>query len=290
MAEFEDYETYRKTIADDIDLRINLHEAALAIAGANRLHLLAEGDSWFDYPVPEGNMPRTDVLAHLNALPQNPPLILSLAHWGDATTQMLGLKQRAKLRQVLTQPTRPFDAILFSGGGNDVVGDTFTLWLKQASSPAANPAQAVNDDALEAVLGVVRAAYRDLMSLRDELAPGVPIFTHGYDFAWPTNIGVCAIVGPWLAPSLRARGWMVDDSQAQVARGAVIVEAILTRFNAMLGQLARAPGANLVVVQTQKTLVPTTDWANELHPNRAGFAKIAAQFQTALATRFPGRI
>lgn len=290
MAEFEDYEAYRKTIADDIDLRINLHQAALTITSAARLHLLAEGDSWFDYPVPEGNMPRTDVLAHLSALPQNPPLILSMAHWGDATTQMLGLKQRTKLRQVLTQTTRPFDAILFSGGGNDVVGDTFSLWLKQATSPADNPAQAVNSAALDAVLGVVRAAYRDLMSLRDMLAPGVPIFTHGYDFAWPTNKRVCASVGPWLAPSLLARGWMADDSQAQVARGAVIVETILTRFNAMLEELARAPGANLVVVKTQRSLAPVIDWANELHPNRAGFAKIAAKFQAALAIRFPGRI
>lgn len=285
MSEFEGYETYRATIATEIEARIQEHRIALQTAGTDRLHLLAEGDSWFDYPVPEGPMARTDVVAHLAASPAPPPLILSLAHWGDATTQMLGLKQRDRLIKVLKEfhaGPRPFDAILFSGGGNDVVGDTFSLWLNDAPSAAADPDEAINGPALDAVLGVVRAAYLDLLALRDRYAPGVRVFTHGYDFAPPTNKGVC-LVGPWLFPSLQARGWMADTSPLQLSRGEAIVTTILTRFNAMLNELADRDDANLVVVPTQGTLDPASDWANELHPNRRGFGKIAAKFRTALA-------
>jgi hypothetical protein len=37
---------------------------------------------------------------------------------------------------VLQEPKNgKFDAILFSGGGNDLVGDQFRLWLNDADAP-----------------------------------------------------------------------------------------------------------------------------------------------------------
>jgi hypothetical protein len=55
-----------------------------------------------------------------------------------------------------------------------------------------------------------------------------------------------------------------------------------------MAQLATVPANNIVYVQTQGTLA-TTDWANELHPNPGGFAKITTLFKNALSQKFPGR-
>jgi hypothetical protein len=67
------------------------------------------------------------------------------------------------------------------------------------------------------------------------------------------------------------------------------VKTILVQFRAMLQRLASDPAHNMVLVETQGTLAPG-DWANELHPTGAGFARIAAHFRAALAARFAHRI
>ena len=66
------------------------------------------------------------------------------------------------------------------------MGDQFCLWLDDAAG--ANPTQALNLPRLNNVIGVVRSAYEDLISIRDRLFPLMPVFIHGYDFAIPTGI------------------------------------------------------------------------------------------------------
>ncbi len=195
---------------------------------------------------------------------------------------MLGVAKRQRIIDNLKDPDNgEFDALLFSGGGNDIAGDQFCLWLLDFVA-GTNPAAAVDIQRLADMLGVVEAAYVDLIKIRDSIIPNCVIFLHAYDFAQPTGQGVCGL-GPWLKPSLDLRGW------TDFAAAAEIVKEVLQAFDKLLAQLEQQ-NRNVVYVRTQGTLLPATDWANELHPTDQGFNKIAAVFLQALRRKFPDRI
>ena len=283
------FERLHDAITLTMDAREQAHQAAIAAdqrapaSGHAPLNLLADGDSWFDYPL-GGDFPgvHTDVLAQLGAVGQPTPRILSFAHYGYTTDQSLGMARRERLVRALTDPRNGrFDAILMSGGGDNIVGDRLAIWLNDAGTVAADPARALSETRFQGALEEVRAGYDSLARLRDQHAPGVPIVVHAYDYAIPSGRGVCC-VGPWLKPSLDYCGW--TDEQI----GAGIVRDMLGRFGSMLEDFA-ASTQDVVYVQTQGTLAPD-QWANELHPTPPGFRLIADKFRAALAARFPSRI
>jgi hypothetical protein len=294
----EAYRHLQQQIQSDIDARKAEHRRQLdqtrkQFAGSlfQPLNLVAVGDSWFDYPVPSlGHLP-TDVIVSLTGLLNLDPHPLKLAHYGDATTTLLGTSKRDRVVATLQDPAHaPFDAILFSGGGNDLVGDAFRFWLQDADAVDHNAGKAVNEDAFADILDIVNRAYLDLIEVRDLYAPNAYLFLHQYDFATPTNVSVCnGLVGPWLHPSFADRGWTTFDVDPNFfATGRGIVSTILREFSAMLAKLPN-PSKNIVVVSTQTTLDPDTDWANELHPTYDGFQKIARKFQQALHATFGDR-
>ena len=245
------------------------------------MNLFADGDSWFDYPLPlEG---RNDVIRSIGTHGKPQPLILNLAHYGDEARDLLGVKRRQRIIDNLSdEENGRFDAILFSGGGNDTVGNQFCLWIQDYVS-GMKPSEGINAQRLAAVLGVVRSAYEDLIVIRDRILPECPILVHAYDFAIPTDKGICGkLIGPWLKPSLVYRGW--TDMEA----GTLVVKEFLLQFRNTLTQIAAAH-KNVVYVETQGTLAPD-EWENELHPTPPGFDKIAGKFLAALRAIFPGRI
>ncbi len=216
--------------------------------------------------------------------------MLKLAHHGDATTDLLGVQKRTRLVEALAEARNGnFDAILFSGGGNDMVGNQFRLWLDDAPL-GLDPAGAINQSALDDILGVVKTAYLDLIAARNSVARarGIPIKVKAKDLALQTCVGVCG-VGPWLLPSLQSRGWMTAPSGADLDRGAAIVKLILEQFQAFLKAVAADKSNNVALVCTQGIL-EAGDWANELHPNPGGFHKITDRFVARLETLFPGRL
>jgi hypothetical protein len=232
--------------------------------------VLADGDSWFDYP--EILLTSGAVIDHLEKL--SGVKILNTAHYGDSAQQMLGVEKRQRIEALLKNPG--FDLLLFSGGGNDIAGDQFCLWLKPNTGGGA--ASAVDAGRLQEILGVVEDGYRDLIDIRDRCAPDCWIVTHAYDFPRPGDKGVCGL-GPWLKPSLDYRGWKKAADQFAIAK------TVLSKFNDRLVALEAeqtAAGKQFLHVRTQGTLNPRTDWANEIHPNAAGFTKIAKVFSTAL--------
>ena len=288
----------RNTIAQDIAERTTLHQesmrrvhagfAALHAAGAvpttSPLVMLAHGDSWFNYPL-SGNglsLRSTDVIAQLESLGSTSPMILNVSHFGDATTEEMSLPKQMRMIEALQDPRnwasggKP-DAILFSGGGDDIAGNQFCIFLDYALPGATGLNATRFRDALDGIQG----SYLDLFAFRDRYAPGVPVFGHCYDFPIPNGIHPkCA--GPWLLPSLQFCGW-------SVSQGTAIVRQALLDFKAMLVALAGDPANNFTLIDTQGTLNPI-DWANELHPVPNGFKALATKFVSSLRTRFPGRI
>jgi hypothetical protein len=289
----------RDSIEQEIAARARAHQATIArLKGARRtmalagaapaaapLVMLAHGDSWFDYPL-AGNglsLGDTDVIAQLRTMGQVNPIILNVSHYGDASTDELSWPKQQRMIDALSDSANWLeaaapDAILFSGGGNDIAGDQFCIFLNYATPGTSG----LNIARLEKALGMVEASYLDLFAFRDRYAPGVPIFGHCYDFPIPNGAHPdCA--GPWLKPSLDYSGWTDLDA------GMAIVRQALIEFRNLLERLASNPDHNFFLVATQGSLGPQ-DWANELHPFPDGFKKIAARFVDTLRGKFPGRI
>lgn len=263
---------HKRAIAADGLANLTLAERA----GRGPLNIFAEGDSWFDYPLSQ------DTINWIGSGGNPRPYILNLAHHGDAATEVLGVSRRKRIIQNLSDGENgAFDAMLFSAGGNDLAGDQFCLWLKNHVA-GAKPAQGVDRQRLANIVGVVKAAYVDLIEICAKTSPGCVLFVHAYDFAQPTNKGVCGL-GPWLAPSLDLRGW------TQFPQAAEVVKEVLLEFDKLLAEL-EAQHRNVVYVRTQRTLAPDSEWANELHPKEPGFRKIAGVFLEALRTKFRNRI
>jgi hypothetical protein len=287
----DDLRSLYRAIKQERQRRIDEHKRNIAarIAPATNLNILADGDSWFSYPL------SMDVIDFVRQDGNPSPLVLNLAVAGDPTTATLGVSKRQLIINTLSDPQHGnFDAMLFSGGGDDVAGDQFCLWLTQNVGSG----NGVNNQAFSDILGVVETAYKDLFDVCGSIQPKCKIFIHSYDFARPTGVGVCPdpitggyLVGPWLKPSLDYRGWTNFISASGV------VATVLAQLDVLFVALENQYSPQVVYVRTQGTLVPpnstndtTSDWANELHPTDPGFEKIAQKFLDSLRLSFRGRI
>jgi len=249
-------------------------------AAAQPLQIFAEGDSWFDYPIPlfgGGVIPR---LQGKLGVP-----ILTLAKAGDEVRFMLGVEERRILARQFTDGSPaggPWDALLFSGGGNDIVANPMALWVRDFD-PALPAKGLIHQPRFQAALDLVRAGYEDLISLRDALSPGTHLIFHAYDFALPDGRGVC-FMGPWLKPTFDLRKFPVGS-----AKRFDVVKAMLKQFAELMLSLERPN--SVTFINTQGTLTPNaSSWHNELHPSKDGFKKFATLFHTKLKALFPGRV
>jgi lysophospholipase L1-like esterase len=214
--------------------------------------LVAEGDSWFTYP-------KLDVIGALN----DRYAISHLAGAGDTLTQML--EQDEYLEE-----TRRVGAhiLLLSGGGNDALGGGNLKVHLRPFDPRLSPAQHVRssfnalvDDAAKQFDQIFRRIARE--------APGVTAICHGYDYAIPAN-------GKWLGNPMQELG--ITNREDQRA----IVHELIDRFTLAIGRLA-ARYPHVVFLDTRDTLADN-EWTDELHPNPAGFRKVAEKFDAAIKT------
>lgn len=238
---------------------------AAATAVQEPLRVLAEGDSWFRYACGIG------VITQLKSKLSDKAVIANLASGGDTMQEMLSLPARKEFETRLRRGMngRPWNVILFSGGGNDFCGKKFHLWLLPFNGQT-DPAAAIDRTTWEPKLNEMAGLFKELSALVATHVPGAPIHLNQYDFAIPNNKGA-GPAGPWLAPGFKKRGYPAD----LVFRTAV-VKLMLQEFAVMIASVA-ASHPNLRPVPTQGTLRPS-EWDNELHPKNAGFEKIADKF------------
>jgi hypothetical protein len=293
----------REAINEEIESRIEAHR--LSVSRINdgierrkahglaprlpQLDFLAIGDSWFDYPLNDYGVlwPNQDIVAkpQLQSMGSPPPKILSLAVHGQAMTAVMSWENQDRIVKVLKDSKqwlngKTADAILVSGGGNDIAGDQFAIYVDYQG-------KGLNNARFQGVLDSIEASYMDLFALRDEVAPGVPIFAHCYDYAIPNGVHPGIFGGPWLQPPLQFSGYDYNE-------GLAIVKDAIDDFYKLLDKLAKVSKNNFVLVNTRGTLTRDSThplgWANELHPYTVGFAALAQKFLSSLKPKFPGRI
>ncbi|MCC6235058.1 MAG: hypothetical protein IT580_20610 [Verrucomicrobiales bacterium] len=263
-------------------LRIPTRTRTMLAARASAGVVIAEGDSWFDYPL-------HDVLRLLED--DHAFDVESVAHKGDCVEDMAHapgqFEEFARRLEKLLRDGKVPRAILLSGGGNDIVGDEFAILLNHATSSLPT----LNEDIVRGVIDVrLRAAYARLISGTTEIARSylgrpIPIITHGYDYPVPDGRGFLGgwwvLPGPWLEPGFHRKGYL---DQAQ---NTTLVGGLIDRFNVMLGSLCDHPQfAHVHYLDLRGTLRRDSqyrkDWGNELHPTAHGFELVTNKFADCL--------
>ncbi|MDD5347287.1 MAG: GDSL-type esterase/lipase family protein [Candidatus Omnitrophica bacterium] len=246
--------------------------------------LVAEGDSWFDYPF-------FDILRCLEDLHGYD--VESVAHKGDTVEEMAygdGQLEEftRRIEKVLRNGLVP-RAILLSGGGNDIAGNEFGMLLNHAASSIAGLNRAVMDGVIDERLKV---AYVTIISkvtsvCERRIGRTLPIVVHGYDYLVPDGRGFLGgwwlLPGPWLEPGFRVKGFKQLKERIDLAT------KLIDRFNEMLKEVSRIGSFGHVhYIDLRNTLSKKAnykaDWCNELHPTRKGFEKVTDKFAGIIKT------
>lgn len=241
--------------------------------------VVAEGDSWFDYP------PGLDILFHLRRLGYP---ISSVAHWGDTLENMTygsDINRDADPRPpeinatlALIQRVQP-KFFLFSAGGNDVAGAELESYLDHHLSPTPGLRMAY----VNYVFGtVVKDQYRYMINQVKAVKPDIHIVIHGYGYAIPDGRAVLnfpfgfRFLGPWLKPSLVAKGFTA------LTDGKTFVRTLVDMFNKTLADIAAA-NANIHYIDL-RNIIKTADWVNELHLRNSAYQQVAAEFDRVMSS------
>ncbi len=244
--------------------------------------LIAEGDSWFDYP---GH----DILNFLDD--EYGFDVEHVAHRGDNVEDMAYAEGQfedfARLLEKVLRQERVPDALLLSGGGNDIAGAEFAMLLNYAGSELPT----INDDVVRGIIDVrLRDAYLFLIGGLTEVSKRyldrtIPIITHGYDYPIPDGRGFLGgwgpLPGPWLRPGFHKKG------HGDPVKNRKVMKDLINSFNKMLICVSSVPEFRHVRYVNLRNILANDrtykkDWANELHPTRRGFAAVTAEFVKAI--------
>lgn len=248
-----------------------------------RKRILCIGDSWFQYPLRSYGDLQTGVSRRLAGIAE----CLDDSYPGRGADEIPGMlgRWRGIAADLADRLDRPFELILVSVGGNDVIGRDFAANLKATheASPAGpwpwTPAipQVARDhirfDSLQSAFDRIDASYRMLRKLRDDFAPNATIIGHTYADVTPMNrpyqfLGVRA--GPWLWQPMHDVGLVDPLRQRELSRW------LLASFAGLLGSIA-GERTGFFVLDTRLALEPTGFWDNEIHPTRQGFVNLVTQ-------------
>lgn len=260
-------------------------DRALALgASAERPIIYAEGDSWLQFP-----FLIRDLVDHL----AEDHLVWCTSKPGDTLANMVfdrdGREYLSELHELMIERRLPVGAVLFSGAGNDVVGEDADGVA--ALSRIVRPYQADRDvdwhvatPGLEDTLRFIEGAYRRVLGEIDEAFPArhfpdLRVVIHGYDRAPTRSLPAGDPDRPvwardWTGAPLAALGF--PDNAA----GSRVVAAVVDRVNLLTARVCAAfPRA---VFADLRGSVPAGEWADELHPTTAGFKAAARRLRACL--------
>lgn len=255
--------------------------------------IIAQGDSWFDYP-------GTDVLGALRK--KYNYSVRSVATAGDTVEHMAFDKEEVELFRVLFEDAGremvqkgPIAAILLSGGGNDIAGPE----LSQLLNHKALGEPAVHDQVARLVLARTARGMATLIGeatafSEKYLGRKVPIILHGYAPPVPDGRAYRFLgrrwAGPWLKPSFEAKGWTTPEGQQTLDENRRVMQTLMEIYSAELRKIVEAPGwehvhfldiSSALDFEKRKQSYSKV-WDNELHPSGEGFVDVAERFDEAI--------
>ena len=269
-----------------VEIRKTARRAGKDLPGANGL-VVAEGDSWFDYPF-------YDVLAMLED--RHNFRVESVAHRGDTIEEMAyddnqldGLDRKLQHVQIDARVPRAF---LLSGGGNDIAGQQFGVFLNHRSASLGT----LNPKIIDGIINErVRFAFLSVIATMTRLSKVyfgrvTPIVIHGYSYPVPDGRGYLGgawvLPGPWLEPGFRQKGYL------DLKENSAVMVTLIDTFNRMLANIPTVQGLEHVTYLDVRGVLSNelaggtyrASWENELHPTRRGFDAVADEFSRVLLT------
>ncbi|MCF0054785.1 caspase family protein [Dyadobacter sp. CY356] len=227
----------------------------------NRLRLVAEGDSWFQYPILLQDT--IDQLYKRYA-------IKSFAEAGDTLSNYL--KKKEYLNAIGTEEARFF---LVSGGGNDVLGEEFQTFLRDSPDTADNtPKRYLNQNFFKQ-LDTLDRLYTEMFSELIARYPDLHILVHCYDYVLPIDTSLPANHGK----SSWSGKYMIEKGITPQLERENLIVYILDQFAQRLVTLAGKTEfrKNITFIDTRR-LVKRDKWFDEIHPVDEGFELVAARF------------
>ena len=256
-----------------------------------RLNIVSEGDSWFAYPpkwIIAGKP--SNLISHISKWTHRKANFYSMASNGDEAVDMVSGKQKHKLVDVLRWHTmkvnrQPIDLLLFSGGGNDVVGNNdFERFLNSDGSSYSTAEECVNIPRLDRKVKQIGLAYQELLDIRDHYSPETIIITHTYDYPYPSLTG-----GVFLGGLIKTQAWMkrfMDEVDIKEELQAEVIKIFMEKIAEELLSIS-ANRDKFIVVDSRGTLNGKKEWLNEIHPTSDGFKAIAELIFDKMKSEFP---
>ena len=227
----------------------------------DRLRIVAEGDSWFQYPIK-----LDDVLDQL----YKRYAIRSFAEAGDTLRNYL--KEKEYLDIIGDEKAQFF---LVSGGGNDMIGDEFQHFLRPIpDSNDSTPRKYLNQKFFEE-LHKLEILYSQMFRELIEKFKDLNILVHCYDYVIPVDNRLVGFEDDY---SWSGKFMIKNGIEPQSERENLIV-FILDEFAQRLEILSKSDEfKNNVTFVNTRGIVSRNQWADEIHPTNEGFELVANKF------------
>lgn len=260
---------------------------------------LAQGDSWFSIgSIPPGLTSNVlDVMVLSRAA-----LVVNCAFPGAKLVHMTDTTGAVQfLRQLRGRLAERWDAILLSGGGNDLidaisVGPDAPAALRLIATPQERgpgplqPDDYVSKPGWATFAGHLTAVFNALVETRDrDKNRRVPLVFHTYSPLMPRPAPAGLGFGPWLAPSMAK--FSVPESDWFAASTALVDRLANLLQSIVVARTAADPDCALHLVDTRTaglqpadpgTTAVSGDFQNEIHLTLGGYRKVANVWRQTL--------
>lgn len=225
----------------------------------NRLRIVAEGDSWFQYPIL-----LQDTLDQL----YKAYAIRSFAEAGDTLANYL--KKKEYLKAIGDEEATIF---LVSGGGNDVLGDEFKFFLRKAPDTGDSTPKRYLSDKFFETMTTLSNQYDEMFTELLDKYQDLHIMVHCYDYIIPVDTKATPNKQSWSGKHMIAKG---IKPQAEREK---LIHFILDEFASRLTVLVNKPKfKDKVTFVDTRGLVDRNTWFDEIHPTNAGFQLVGDKF------------
>jgi len=231
----------------------------------DRLILVSEGDSWFQFPKYKKigitfNKEVKDIIDYL--IEDSRFAVMSLDAGGDIIRNMFHTSEF--LEAITTHNPKIF---LFSGGGNDFF-EVFPKMIKKGDS---NDISSFLKETWRTELEVIKTYYKGTLDILTTQFPELPIILHGYDYVIPRPNG------KWLGQPMIEKGELNSGEDRKK-----LIRFTLDQFNETILKVS-APYTNVHFIDLRNTVPQDLRfWHDEIHPNDHGFKMVAGKFITKI--------
>ncbi len=255
--------------------------------GSNLPVLVSEGDSWFQFPL---------LVREIIDQLEEDYLIWSIGASGDTARNMVFGVNGKGGREYLNELLRHKESVqgfLFSAAGNDVIGQdpetkrpVLLDILKDFNGNSNDVEGHIDHDLLSEKLAFLRTAYTKVIEdIRVQtIFKDLPIFIHGYDYAFPYPWGDNDPRNPkhadhneWLGRPFSERNIHNNDLRRN------IIKWLIDKLYTLLAEIAGDSRITAVwLIDCRNAMPNVEDWVDEIHGTSQGFEKVAARFKVVI--------